>query len=319
MLKSLFKADFSVMPSKLEILKSLSKEQLRKAALAEGIKLSKDATKKEIILKLSKLPLSKIKEIAEKYGDANGKSKKSSVKKRKSSSKRASDKQRVKVNEGAIEDLSYERERLIAKLVDLKVKLHPVLVREIGRIYGFQPLISEDINEVYRSFSLDALRAVYESFVEKSVEGDLRYMAYRVAQWILNRVEGLSSLNILEEDKSPILLFYDKRGRLIVVAKCLADKREVEVDDVKTWIEEIKRRFRDSKGSLRRAYLIALHEYSADIKEALFKLGIGHDGFMKVRRAILKVIDGGLALGVKEGVYISLCIDRLGDVIQIFP
>ena len=307
------------MPSKLEILKSLSKEQLRKAALAEGIKISKDATKKEIISKLSKLPLSKIKEIAEKYGDANGKSKKSSAKKRKSSSKKASDKQHVEVSKVVVEDLSYERERLIAKLVDLKVKLHSALVREIGRIYGFQPLISEDINEVYKSFSLDALRAVYESFIERRIEGDLRYVAYRVAQWILNRIEGLSSLNILEEDKGPALLFYDRRGRLIVTARCLADRREVGIDDVKTWIEEVKRRFRDSKGSLRRAYLIALHEYSADIKEALFKLGIDHDGFMKIRRAILKIVDGGLALGVKEGVYIALCIDRLGDVIQVFP
>ncbi|MHC1628161.1 MAG: hypothetical protein ACXQTI_04970, partial [Candidatus Nezhaarchaeales archaeon] len=126
------------MPSKLDLLKALSKEQLEKAAASQGIKVSKGSTKREIIAKLSKLPMNKIKEIVDKYGKES--KAKSRRKREKSSEKKAKKAEPPKDHKKAARtSMDNDVESLISKLIELGIKIHPALMKELGVRFGFQP------------------------------------------------------------------------------------------------------------------------------------------------------------------------------------
>jgi len=308
------------MPSKLDLLKTLSKEQLEKAAASQGIKLPKGSTKKEIITKLSKLPMSKIKEIVEKYGKEGKEKSKRREKKVDKKEKRA---ETLRSYKKTTRTTAYnDAESLINKFIELGIKIHPALIKELGARFSFQPKLKGDLRDVYGSFNVEALKFIYESFIERKTSSPL-HLIFRVAQWVSKKYKDVSRIDVNKEISGIgiiSIIFYNSKGKVLSIADCIDKQCRISVEDVDRWLEKIKKLYHKSKGSLKDAYLISAWGFTPDVRVHLMeKAEINERGFLKIRRSLIRIADGEIIIGAKEGVNVFLCEEKLGEIMQVFP
>ncbi|MDI9619422.1 MAG: hypothetical protein QFX33_01160 [Candidatus Nezhaarchaeota archaeon] len=298
------------MPSRLSPLKKLTKEELEVIAASQGIKLPKSSSKKEIISKLSKLPSDKLKEALMRERK-EGRERKKTTKRRLEAAVKGE-----KVT--AVEDV----EKLAGKLAKSGLRLHPPLIMDLKSRFKLKADLDGDGEQFYKSLSADALKFLYECYVKKSQEDPL-YLAYRSAQWFLNKHRKTSRVEVNKEVSGVGVvgaLFYDGNDKAIAFLDCIVERKEVSVEQAKEWIKKVIKLYEKSRGSIKRAYLVSTLGFAPDVVEFLISnLGIAKNGFLKLKRKLIKVVDGEIIIGAKEGVTIHLCREKLGEIIQLFP
>ena len=116
------------------------------------------------------------------------------------------------------------------------------------------------------------------------------------------------------------IVFYDSKGRTMSIADCIDKRCRMSIEDVDRWLEKVKKLYHKSKGSLKDAYLISAWGFASNVKDHLMERAkVNERGFLKIKRSLIKIVDGEIIIGAKEGVNVFLCEEKLGDIMQIFP
>lgn len=301
------------MSTKYDLLNKLSKDQLKEIAISEGFKVPEGATKDDIIKILLRLSMSRIKEVVSEYVEE--------VERTTIIKEKIKRKGRIEKRERT--EITLSRAEMLVKLLENNVRLHPSLIEELGEKFRFHADTKGPLHNIYSKFPEDALRAVYECFIECKIDERGRYLEYRFAQWLAKTDKRINKIDI--DKKIPNIgeidvIGYDKKGRIIVIAECKARKSKASKEDIDPWLRNVELIFNETKGSLTDAYFINIMGFTDEIRKRMLEdKRIDERGFFKIKRSFVKIVEGDIVFGALEGVNIHLCEERSGEIKQIFP
>jgi hypothetical protein len=230
---------------------------------------------------------------------------------------------RIKGMEGTATKTTLSRAEIITSLVENKVKLHPSIIEEFGEKFRFHPKTKGDLFTIYNTFTDEALRAVYDCFIEKKLDRSGKFLEYRFAQWMANRDKEIAKIDI--EKTIPNVgqidvIGYNEEGKIISIAECKARKNKASKEEIDPWLRNVELIFNITKGSLKKAYFVNVAGFTDGIVERMLQdERIEENGFFIIRKAAVKFAEGAIVFGAKEGVNIYLCEERSGKIEQIFP
>jgi len=213
----------------------------------------------------------------------------------------------------------FSREKTIYELMARKVVLHPSLIEELGEKFRFHPQIKGNPFEVYDAFNDEALKTVYECFVDHMLDRRGRFLEYRFAQWLAGRNKAIKKIDI--DKKMPFgeidVVGYDKDGRIICIAECKAGKEKASKEDVDPWLRNVELVFSKTNGSLESAYFVNVAGFTEGTRKRMLESGkIDQKGFLSLGFGLDLSADW---LVRRKRVNIFLCEERSGQIQQIFP
>jgi len=297
---------------KSDLLDKLSREQLEEIAISEGIKLPKGARKQAIMKELLSLSMSRIKEIVAEYAEEIERTTIIKEKIKRTGKVREREKAEVKVK--------VSRAEIITGLMENKVKLHPSIIEEFGENFRFHPKTRGNPFDIYNTFTDEALKSVYDCFVEHKLDPRGRFLEYRFAQWLAEKDRQIDKIDI--DKKIPIIgeidvIGYDGDGKIISIAECKARRGKASKEEIDPWLRSVELIFKETKGSLENAYFVNVAGFTDGIKERVLEdKRIDDKGFFGMKWGLDLSTDW---LVKKKGVNIFLCEERAGKIKQVFP
>jgi hypothetical protein len=300
--------------TKSELLDKLSREQLKEIAISEGLKIPEKASKDAIIKELLSLSMSRIREIVSEYTEEIERT--TIIKEKIKRTGKMEKKEKTEMK------MALSRAEIITSLMENKVKLHPSIIEEFGEKFRFHPETRGDIFTIYKAFPDEALKTVYDCFVENKLDERGRFLEYRFAQWMANKDKEITKIDIRK--KIPNIgeidvIGYNKDGKIISIAECKARRGKASKEDIDPWLRSIEL-IKNIEGSLKNAYFVNVAGFTPGIKERMLEdRRINEDGFFKIKTSLVKFTKEALIIGAKEGVNIYLCEERAGKIKQVFP
>jgi hypothetical protein len=300
--------------TKSDLLDKLSREQLEEIATSEGIKLPKGALKQAIIKELLILSMSRIKEIVAEYCEEIERT--TIIKEKIKRTGKIGEREKTEVK------ASVSRAEIITSLMENKIKFHPSIIEEFGENFRFHPKTKGNPFDIYNTFTDEALRAVYDCFVEHKLDPRGRFLEYRFAQWLAEKDRQIDKIDI--DKKIPNIgevdvIGYDEDGKIISIAECKARRGKASKEEIDPWLRNIELIFRETKGSLKNAYFVNVAGFTDGIKERVLEdKRINNEGFLGIKWGI-SLSKEEIIIGKTKGVNIFLLEERAGKIKQIFP
>jgi len=298
--------------TKSELLDKLSKEQLKEIAIAEGLTIPEKSSKQALVKELLNISMSRIKEIVSEYTEEIERTTIIKEKIKRTGKMKQKEKSELKI------DLS--KSEIITSLMENKIRLHPSIIEEFGEKFRFHPKTKGNIFNIYNTFSNDALKTVYNCFVENKLDERGRFLEYRFAQWLVNKDKQISKIDIDKKiPKTNIgeidVIGYDKIGNIIALAECKARKGKAPKEQIDPWLKSVELIYNHTQGNLKDAYFVNVAGFTDGIKERMLEdKRINEEGFFGMKWGF----DWGDIIK-KKGVYIFLFEERAGEIKQIFP
>jgi hypothetical protein len=220
--------------------------------------------------------------------------------------------------------LKLSRAEIINNLQKNKLKLDHSIIEEFGRKYRFHPTKSRDLFETYDAFTDEALKAVYDCFIndEYSARYDSkgRFLEYRFGQWLTDKDKQVERIEIdkkIQGIGEIDVVGYDKEKKMVCIGECKARKNKASKEQIDPWLRSVELLFRRSENALKRAYFVNVAGFSDGIKTRMLEnKNLDSKGLLKMKWGL--DFDSEFLLS-KKGVNIFLCEERAGKIMQVFP
>lgn len=162
----------------------------------------------------------------------------------------------------------------MVELVKNKIRLHPSILRDMGKTYRFHPVFRGELFKIYDAFSPRGLEMAYKCFITKEFDPTGKCLEYRFLQWLVKKHKGIK-IWTFRETFSPVgeidIVGYDEDGDIIVVSECKSRKGKAKKENLDKWIENVKLiKQKDIAAHLKIAYFANIAGYTLETRNRLF-------------------------------------------------
>lgn len=198
---------------------------------------------------------------------------------------------------------------MIHDLVKNKIRLLPVVLKDIGEQCRFHPAPRGTLFKIYSSFNECGLDIAYRCFVRKEIDSRGKFLEYRFVQWLTKRHKKIKDWRFRERIR-PFgefdIVGVDEENEIIVIAECKGRKGKAKKAHLDKWIDNVKM-LKQKDGiadHLKAGYFVNVSGYTQETLDRLFE-----------RKDITS--DLKLKTGVWESVRLALCEEREGSIKQL--
>lgn len=217
--------------------------------------------------------------------------------------------------------LKLSRAEIINNLQKNKLKLDHSIIEEFGRKYRFHSTKSRDLFETYDAFTDEALRAVYDCFINHEYDSRGRFLEYRFGQWLIGKDKQVEKIEIdkkIQGIGEIDVVGYDKEDKIVCICECKARKTKASKEQIDPWLRSVELLYSRTENTLKRAYFVNVAGFTDGIKTRMLEnKNLDSKGLLKMKWG-LDIHSSGIEFG-KKGVNIFLCEERSGKIMQVFP